>query len=133
MKRLALLVLAVAALGFGGINLNVQGKSTDKAKEKAVVEFTESVKLVDVLLRGEYTIVHDEERMARGEPCTWVYRGKSEADADLVVSFHCIHVDRERAESFKVTLIPRRTPYSVPEITEIQFAGSRDGHKVPGV
>jgi hypothetical protein len=84
-----------------------------------------------VLLRGEYLIVHDEERMAKGEPCTYVYRRKEGHAGKLVVSFHCEHVDREVAKQFTVKIIPRRTAFEVPEVREIQFAGSAAGHRVP--
>ena len=100
-------------------------------RESAIVEFAETVKLQGILLRGEYLIVHDEERMARGEPCTYIYRGKQQDEAKLAAAFHCIHVDRAKAEAFKVTFTRHSTPYEVPEVKEIQFAGSKDGHQVP--
>src|SRR5689334_10086672 len=57
-------------------------------KERATIEFTQTVKLGDALLKGNYYIVHDEELMAKGEDCTYVY----DATGKLVVSFHCIPV-----------------------------------------
>ena len=99
--------------------------------ESAVVEFADTVKLGDILLRGEYLIVHDEERMARGEPCTYIYRGKKIDRAKLVTAFHCIHVQRERVAAFKATISHPATPYGIAELKEIQFAGSTDGHAVP--
>jgi hypothetical protein len=69
--------------------------------------------------------------MARGEPCTWIYSGKELDQSKLVTSFHCIHVDRQKTDALKVSFKRNVTPYETPEITEIQFAGSRDGHKVP--
>lgn len=119
---LALMTLAIpVALGEGGA----------PRKERAVVEFPESVKLMGVLLKGEYLVVHDEERMTRGEPCTYVYSGSVEQESKLVAAFHCLHVDREKADRFTVTLDPRRSAYDVLEVREIQFANSTDGHRVP--
>ncbi len=37
----------------------------------------------------------------------------------------------EATAAFKVTFVRRPTSFEIPEIKEIQFAGSRDGHKVP--
>ena len=100
-------------------------------RESAVVEFADLVKLGGVLLRGEYLVAHDEQRMANGEACTYIYRGKQIDETKLVASFHCIHVEREKADVFKVTIARHGSPYGVPEVQEIQFAGSTDGHRVP--
>ena len=107
------------------------GKGNAPFKEQALVEIADSVKLMGVFLKGEYLFVHDEERMARGEPCTYVYSGKIERADKLVTSFHCLHVDRDKAERFTMTLDPRRSAYDVIEVREIQFANSTDGHRVP--
>ena|ERR1051326_244224 len=131
MKRIVLTTFALFGLLVLGGSLWPSGTSAAPRRESAVVEFAETVKLGDVLLRGEYLIVHDEARMARGEACTYIYRGRQIDEAKLVTSFHCIHVERERATAFKATFTRRSTPYEVLEVTEIQFAGSKDGHKVP--
>jgi hypothetical protein len=102
-------------------------------KESAVVEFSQTVKLMDVLLRGRYLIVHDEARMAKGEACTYVYRGTAEKTDKLVTSFHCTHMDRVKTDKLKISYSNYGgKPYETPEVIEIQFAGSADGHRVPG-
>lgn len=133
MKRFTIAVFIL------GVTLWCTGSyaSTSKAesprREKAVVEFAETVKLMGVLLRGEYVIVHDEEKMAQGEACSYVYRSKNGEEGDLVVSFHCEHVDRAKAKHFTMRFYSRNTPYETPEVQEFQFAGSTAGHRVPGV
>lgn len=131
MKRLSILACAMFGLLVIGVGLWPSVGNAAPGKETAIVEFAETVKLGGVLLRGQYLLVHDEERMARGEPCTWVYAGKELNEKKLVASFHCIHMDREMTGTLKVSFKRSITPYETPEITEIQFAGSRDGHKVP--
>ena len=132
MKRIVLLVCALFGFLMLSGNLLSSGSSAAATRlESAVVEFTENVKVREVILRGEYLFVHDEEKMAKGEPCTYIYRGKQQDDGKLVASFHCIHVDREMVSEFKATISKRVTPYDVAELTEIQFAGSKDGHRVP--
>jgi hypothetical protein len=131
MKRVVFIAFALFGLfALGGSSWPLSSSIAAPSRESAVVEFTRTVKLHGALLRGVYTIVHDEEKMARGEPCTYVYRDRKMDERKLVVSFHCIHVERERATAFGAT-IPQHGPYEVPEITEIQFAGSTAGHKVP--
>ncbi|HWO02534.1 MAG TPA: hypothetical protein VNS63_25045 [Blastocatellia bacterium] len=101
--------------------------------QKAVVEFVEPVKLLGAILKGSYLFLHDEQKMARGEPCTWVYgRGESGKFDKLVASFHCIPVQRdEPAKQFKVTITGVLSPFTLPEVVEYRFAGSTEGHQVP--
>lgn len=103
------------------------------AIQKAVVEFTEPVKLLSAILKGSYLFLHDEGKMARGEPCTWVYgRGETGKFDRLVTSFHCIPVEREApAEQFKVIITGLTTPFTLAEVIEYRFAGSTEGHQVP--
>ncbi len=134
MKRfvlISLMMLGALAVS-GGLWPSAKGKAAPR-REFAVVEFTQTVKLQNVLLRGQYLIVHDEELMARGEPCTYIYQGDRVNPAKLVIAFHCIPVERDKAEGFKVTLSHHPTPYGVPEVNEYQFSGSIEGHQVPGV
>jgi hypothetical protein len=67
--------------------------------------------------------------MARGEACTYVYKGVAEIPGRLVVSFHCTHARRAQVAYFVVrtSLIPPRDY----EIQEFQFAGSTEAHVVP--
>ena len=132
MKRIVFVTFALFGLLVLGSGLLPSGNGVAAPRrESAVVEFAQTVKLGAVLLRGEYLLVHDEERMARGEPCTYIYRGKHIDEKKLVYSFHCIHVDREKATAFKATFAHRTSLNETPEIKEIQFAGSKDGHQVP--
>src|SRR5262249_53979851 len=131
MKRIVIISLMMfgALLVGGGLWPSASGNAAPR-RQSAVVEFTQTVKLQNVLLRGEYLIVHDEEQMARGEACTYIYHGKRVNPAKLVISFHCIPIERDRADGFKVTL-SHQTTYGVPEVQEYQFAGSTEAHQVP--
>ncbi len=132
MKRVIVISFVLFGLLVLGGNVLPLGRSGASAMvDSAVVEFTETVRLREVLLRGQYLVVHDEEKMFRGLPCTYVYRGKERIDDNLVTAFHCIHAERQQVSSFKVTFARRVTPSGVAEIAEIQFAGSKDGHIVP--
>lgn len=129
MRRLFIAILAGAFAV--AIAVAVSAGNAPK-KESAVVEFSNTVKLANVLLRGQYLIVHDEARMAKGEACTYVYRGTAEKVNKLVTSFHCTHMDRAKTDRLKISFANYSgKPYETPEILEIQFAGSADGHRVP--
>ncbi len=131
MKRISFAMLIIGLIAMtGGVFANPVNPDKPR-KEKAVVEFAQTVKWMDVLLRGEYLIVHDEEAMAQGKPCTYVYKGNKEQADKLVLSFHCKHMDRQVAKEFTMRFYKRNVAYEVPEVQEFQFARSAAGHAVP--
>ena len=97
--------------------------------ERAVMTFNRPVTLMDVTLRGEYLFVHDDAAMARGEACTYVYKGTAENPNNLVVSFHCMPVQRKQVDYFTVRTSPGVTGDF--ELREFQFKGSTESHLVP--
>ena len=128
MKRLlfatSILGALILTLGVFGVRAN----SETKRQERANIEFTETVKLLDVLLKGNYLIVHDEDRMAKGEDCTYVY----DSAGKLVVSFHCTPVERPKSKTFRVVLSKTTLTYGPAEVREIQFPGTTEAHLLPG-
>jgi hypothetical protein len=132
MKRLVTAAFITAIAWFSLAPASATQTATPK-RESAVVEFSQNVKVQGVLLRGSYIFVHDEERMARGEPCSWIYRNKNGKEGALVASFHCVHTENAKAKDFTVRLRKNNTPYEVLELLEFQFKGSTAGHRVPGV
>ena len=110
--------------GANGMNINPQ-------REEAVVEFTETVKLQGVMLRGQYLIFHDDAKMEEGEPCLYIYTMKAGKRDKLVIAVHCEPVERRLAKEFTVLLTPRNSAYTVREVREIQFAGFAKAHRIP--
>ena len=100
-------------------------------REEAVVEFTELVKLQGAVLGGQYLILHDDAKMAEGEPCLYIYTMKAGKRDQLVVAVHCEPVERKPAKEFNVLLTPRNSAYGVREVREIQFAGVAKAHRIP--
>lgn len=98
-------------------------------KEKAVMNFDQPVRLMNVTLKGEYLLVHDDAAMARGEACTFIYKGLNETPKKLVASFHCVPSARAKAENFRMRL--SQLSAGEYELTEFQFAGSTEAHLVP--
>jgi hypothetical protein len=112
-------------LGAGVVLAQDHHKKVEAGKlQKAKVEFTETIKLLDVMLRGEYLFVHDDEKMAKGLDCTYVY----DSAGKLLVSFHCEPIERVKTDQFKVLVT---TKGNVLELEEYQFAGSTEAHRVP--
>jgi hypothetical protein len=67
--------------------------------------------------------------MARGEACTFVYKGLTETPKKLITSFHCTPAARGEVHYFTVrTSLTLSGQY---ELKEFQFAGSTEAHLVP--
>lgn len=75
--------------------------------QSAVMRFNEPVRLLDVILEGEYLFLHHAGMMERGKPCTYVYKHDQGKPGRFVVSFHCRPVKREKAEQLNVILSRR--------------------------
>jgi hypothetical protein len=105
-------------------------------KTTAVVEIPDKTRLLKAELLGKYIFVHDDEKMASGEPCFYVYRyteaitGQPEIKPEtLVVSFHCQPVERPKVNQPVLTYGVVRN--GLFQLREIQFSGSLEGHRVP--
>lgn len=128
MKSLVLLLALVGVVVFGTTS-TAASKSSVGRKQKAVIKFDQPVILLGVTLKGEYLVVHDDEAMNRGEACTHVYKGNVQEESKLIVSFHCVPVERAKVAHFTVrttTLSP-----DVTELREFQFKGDIEAHGVP--
>jgi hypothetical protein len=123
-----LAVAILGALAFSSGPLFMGSRTQAATSERATVEFTQPVKLLNVFLRGAYTIIHDDSKMAQGEPCFSIY--SNEEPDKLVIAFHCQQIARERVERFTVRT-SRSTWFDLPEVHEIQFAGSTTAHRIP--
>ena len=97
----------------------------------AIVNFSDPVLVHRNLLMGLYLIVHDDARMARGEPCTSIYRfDPARGPRAVEVEFMC--VPHQSAVCDKTTVSVRRNAAtSFNELTEYQFAGDSEVHGIP--
>jgi hypothetical protein len=123
MKRMMLILAgALVFAGTGFVRADIEPRN-----ERANVQFNQLVRLNGVFLQGRYLFIHDADKMAKGEDCTWIYRH----DGKFVTSFHCSPVERPVASQFKVTVSHKAGATDVPRVLEIQFAGSEEAHQVP--
>lgn len=99
-------------------------------RQTAEVWFMRPVMVGRSILQGRYVIQHDNERMARGEPCTHIYAYDDWKRP--VVTFHCTHLERDRANHNIVVLTPGLDG-GMPRLTEFQFAGETAAHGYPTV
>jgi len=130
MRKLFLFVAILCAVTLSSLlSTSLAGVTEARTKERAVITFDRPVQLLDVTLQGEYLFIHDDAAMARGEACTYVYKGVAESAAKLVTSFHCIPELRSKVTRF--TVRSRTLSSGITEVREIQFAGTTEGHRLP--
>lgn len=99
-------------------------------RQTVEVWFTRPTLVGRAILQGRYVIEHDNDRMARGEPCTHVYAFDNQTAP--IAAFHCTHLERDRADQNTVTLITSPDG-RMKVLTEFQFAGESAAHGYPTV
>ena len=86
------------------------------------------------IVQGPVLFVHDDARMARGEPCTTVRLFEpGVGPLDEVASFHCTPIRRAAARSFTITTRRNDALGFGCVLVEYQFAGDTEAHGVPMV
>jgi len=130
MKSLFLLGALLLAVVLSSSSAVTSNASMAGNKHKAVTQFNEPVRLMGVTLKGQYLFVHDDAAMARGEACTFVYKGDAEIASKLVVSFHCTPVQRLKVGSF---VVRTELMNGFNELREYQFNGDTEAHMMPPV
>lgn len=128
MKSLILFVALLFAVTLATTPTVTTKASSEHKKQQAVMQFNDPVRLMGVMLKGEYLFVHDEEAMMRGEACTFVYQGSAARANKLVVSFRCTPAERLKVGAFTVRTI---NAAGVNELREYQFGGQTESHLVP--
>ena len=97
-------------------------------RQETEVWFMQPTLIGRTIVQGRYVIQHDNDRMARGEPCTHIYAFNDRTKP--VATFHCTHLERDRANQNLVGLI--NDPSGFKRLTEFQFAGESAAHGYPG-
>jgi hypothetical protein len=117
--------LLLAAVGFAAAR-----PAASPALKWAMVNLSDTTLIAGTFVSGPVVFVHDDDRMARGEPCTTVHRYDSQKGiGEEIVGFHC--KPRWTSAPGKFTKATRRTPDGPPILTEYQFAGDTEAHGVP--
>lgn len=111
------------------VDFLVSLKPPQPARQVAEVWFTQPTWIGRTIVQGRYVIEHDNDRMARGEPCTHVYAYNDQKKP--VATFHCTHLERDQARSNIVRLIDDASGFK--RLTEFQFAGEQASHGHPVV
>jgi len=136
MKRFWQISLTFAALALIVGAQALRAHAAPPGKDMSVVDLPDKTRVMKTILQGKYIFIHDDEKMASGAACFYIYEysadaaGQPEPRPDkLVVSFHCQPVQREKATHIVLTY--GMVNPELFELREIQFIGSTEGHRVP--
>ena len=129
MKHYLGAVLIAGALIVATVQSPLRAEARDSNIQRAVVTIDEPVTLLGVVLHGRYLFLHHDGMSEHGRPCMFVYSLESSNEGARIAAFHCTSVGRARSLDFK--LGTKNIPGGLPEVTEIQFAGTAEGHQVP--
>ncbi|MGE0864303.1 MAG: hypothetical protein AB7P34_10415 [Vicinamibacterales bacterium] len=102
---------------------------TPPARQATVVWFHQPVRIGNNILQGRYVIEHDNDRMAAGGPCTYIYAWDDQTVP--VVAFHCVHLDRPGVD--KTTVVLSTGSDGFKRLVEFQFPGDSGGHGTPTI
>ena len=108
--------------------------SGDRAsgRQSAAVYLTEPTLIGSTIVQGPVLVVHDEAKMARGEPCTSVQLfNPGEGPTEMIASFHCIPRQARVSNRFRIQTRPNTSLGYGCVLVEYQFAGDREAHGVP--
>ncbi len=97
-------------------------------RQAAEVWFQRPVIVGKAILQGHYVIEHDNDRMARGEPCTHLYAFNDRTTP--VATFDCTHLERDRAPQ-SIVVLTTTSDGNMQRLTEFQFAGDSLAHGYP--
>jgi len=127
--RLVVVSLLLCVLGGGAVAATRGGSA---ARQWAVVYLHEPTLIGSTIVQGPVIFTHDEEKMARGEPCTTVQLFEpGQGPAEPIASFHCTPVRRQPVGTFTIRTRPNTQDGIGCVLTEYQFAGDSEGHGVP--
>jgi len=129
--RIRIGVLMVVGLAAAG-TLTASGDTYVGAKKQwTIVNFADPVLVKGQFVMGPVMIVHDSEKMAKGEACTTFYRfDKARGPQEELVAFHC--TPRTTDAKAEVTgLVTTLTDPGCRKLVEYQIAGDAEAHGVP--
>jgi hypothetical protein len=113
------------------------GTFATRASERAgrrqwtIVNFADPVRVQDRVVMGPVLIVHDDEKMSQGQPCTTFYRfDPATGPQKPIVSFHCRPDKREAVDQTTFTYAPS-SDASCKKLVAYQIAGDTEEHGIP--
>ena len=118
-------LLVIGAISFAAVHV-----ATAPAVKWAAINLKTTTVIAGAFVSGPVIFVHDDARMARGEPCTSVHRYDAvKGLGEELVAFHCKPRWGKAATTFTQNTMTK--PDGPPVMTEYQFAGDDESHGIP--
>ena len=129
-SRIIVGVLVTVAL-VGAASFSARASSSATSDQKwSIVNFRDPVSVAGQLVMGPVLIVHDDSKMAHGEPCTTFYRfDPATGPKEVLASFHCVPKQTDRVAA--TTLTTYASEAGCRKLIEYQIAGDSEAHVVP--
>jgi hypothetical protein len=122
--------IIVGSLVLLGITLAVARSGAAPAVKWAIVNLKDTTVIAGAFVSGPVVFVHDDDKMARGGPCTSVHQyDPKKGIGNEIVAFHCKPRWTKAPERFTQATSTR--PDGPRVMTEYQFAGDAEAHGVP--
>jgi len=101
------------------------------SRQWTVVNFPDPIQVKGEVIMGPVLIVHDSDRMSRGEACTTFYRFQpGKGPKEELVSFHCRPQPREKVSETTFGYADTQT-IGCKRLVSYQIAGDDEAHGVP--
>lgn len=127
-------VLVLGALIVGTMSVGTvasRGQGVAGSRSWTMVNFVAPVRVLDQVVMGPVMIVHDDQKMERGEACTTFYRfDRSRGPREELISFHCTPVQRALAAETRLTL-SQTDDGGCKRLLEYQLVGDTEAHAIP--
>ncbi len=114
-------------------NRPAQAQSTDNASQRqwAIIKVINPVRVGQQILMGTYLVIHDDAKMAKGEPCTTIYRFDPKAGPkEQIVAFMCVPA-KILARNTTTLAVLTDPVLGIGTLQGYQFAGDTELHGVP--
>jgi hypothetical protein len=125
-------VLVAASLLLAVMTTGTSANGITGRRQWDITYLKEPTLIGAIIVQGPVLFVHDEEKMARGGPCTSVFLfDPHKGPGEEIATFHCIPKARNVAKQFTIRTKPNTELRYGCILTEYQFAGDAEGHGVP--
>lgn len=101
-------------------------------RQWAIVDIMQPTRIASSVVMGPVLFVHDNAKMAKGLPCTSVYRFvPGRGPQEEIVAFHCKPNRHPVQETFTMSRLHDTGPTDPYVLASYQFAGDSEVHGVP--
>lgn len=123
------MVVVISLVGVG-VLASRAGEVTSK-RQWTLVNFVEPVRVQNQLVMGPVMILHDSEKMSRGEACTTFYRfDRVKGPQEALLSFHCQPMLHNGVRETTFTYADDGQN-GCKRLIKYQIAGDEEAHGVP--